>query len=164
MTAGKNLAVLGQRGNGLHGDSSVALRLCQDEHERCPRVPDDVERRSERPQVVRARPRRNQNEVSEPEELPVLFGQRWRRVDEAVGHSHLRQRVELRGQLTNVDGRQLGDVGLAGLPPGGEGLLWVRVDHDGRPVAGALGGDSEMGDHGRLPASALLTGNRDCLH
>ena len=160
----EDLAVLGKRSDGLHGDPGVALGLGQHEHERRASFPDEVERRPQRPEVVRARPRRNQDEVGEPEQLPVLVGQgRWR-VDEAVDEPHRRQRLELRRHLADVPGRELRPGRLPRPPPGREGLLGVRVDHDGRPVARALGGDGEMGDQRRLSAPALLAGDYDGLH
>ena len=57
----ENLAVFGERGDCLHGDTGVALSLGQDENEGCAGLLDEVQCRTQRPEVVGARACRYQN-------------------------------------------------------------------------------------------------------
>src|SRR5688572_26735190 len=109
----ENLTVFGESGEGLDGNARIPFRLREDENEGRAALLDQVKGRAQRPEVVRARARRDKDEIGELEDFPVLVGQRRRRVDEAIFKTQLGEAAKPGWQIPQADGRELRRVSLA---------------------------------------------------
>lgn len=160
----ENLSVLRECGNGLDRDAGVCFGLSEDKGKGYLRLLDEIESCAKGPEVIGARTGWDKNEIGIFENVVVLFGQGWRRVNKTVGEASIGEGSKFLGKLADVQGRQLGDLCRTEVPPRSECLLGVGINENGRAVLGVFSGESEMCGEGGLATAALLRSNNDFFH
>src|SRR4051812_31949370 len=105
---------------------------------------------------MRAWPSRNQHKVGRANDSADRLGNSRRRVDNCYAVTGAREKLQLFRQFDNRHGGEFWRLGLAHVPPGGQGALRIGVDEDDGTVTGGLGNDGEMRSERSLPGPALL--------
>ena len=129
-----------------------------------PDLLNQIKGRAQGPEIIGARAGRDQNQVGEFKDLPVLFRERRGRIDETICETRLAESAEPLRQFARSLRARAGAFSLADVPPGCECLLGVSVDENSRAVIGEFNGDRQVRRKRGLAATAFLGSNHNCFH
>src|SRR6266498_2969495 len=151
-----HLAMLRQGSEGLEGDGGARRRPIDHEAERDARVLRHLDNDANSPEIMRARPGWNEDEVSHGDRGLDRVGERRRSIDYHELDLVLLETTEVLGQASDVYRRKEWGRRCSAIPPRSETALGISIDDGHRSRAGALGFNRQMCGERRLARPALL--------
>jgi len=153
--------MLGKGRDRLGGDVRARRGAVDDEQKLLARPARHLDGHADRAQIVRARPRRNDDQVGYGDHLLDRGSERRRRVDDGERRSAIAQRRRIGDDVLELQRGKRQRIVVAGTPPLSERTLRIGVGQNHRALAQRIGLNSEMRGNRRLAGAALLRRNRD---
>ena len=139
-------------------------RGVDDEDQRLVEALDELDGGAGGAQIMRARARRDDDEIGEGDDFGDGRLDGGRRVDHQQLDAELAHALDVGGKPARAGAREERGLGRARVPPFGQAALRVGVDERHRAEAGAVGLDGEMPGHRCLARPALLGRDSDNVH